>query len=137
MYPRVEPLDEGRRRQRWIIRSQAPLPEATRLTAFAGRIQQEISDEIARVYPGADATLLRVSMPSLDLLRLDDLHAVLTMDYGGEPTLGDSDAMIQHGSFRRFDEELAIDDLQGLPAESWFFVRRARAERRGENPRGR
>jgi len=86
---------------------------------------------IERAY-GTSATPEKLNgmRPSILLVRLDELHLLFRVDFEGhEASIGDTAAIAQWGVLQSIDREIELDDLQGLPSASWFFLRCGREAR--------
>lgn len=121
----------ARLRRNWIARAIKPLPDQATLL----RMQQVLEETIFAIIENAYSSsvtrdqLIRAK-PTYLLVRLDDLHLLVRIEFAAnETTVGDAATIAQWGALQRIDREIELDDLQGLPCRFWFPLRAAREER--------
>jgi hypothetical protein len=112
-----------RLRRRWIVRTTRVLPSQ----AVLSELQQVIEDAVFADITGHMQQQPRQNSsrkPAIVLVRFDDLHLIVQTEFAGpQATVGDAAAIAQLGALQRIDRELEVDELQGLPAACWFWLR--------------
>jgi hypothetical protein len=130
-YPPVVALDGGRLRRNWIARTVNALPDNATLSEMAKALEEDAFTRIATAYSSA-ATPEELSRAraSVCLLRLDDHHLVVRIEFAGpEHSVGDAAAISQWGVLEAIDRQIRLDELQGLPCDHWFPLRAGREAR--------
>lgn len=125
-----------RLRRHWIVRSVRPLPDQQRLLDLQRRVEGVIFEVITEAYTtAATPEQLAAVRPALLLVRLDDLHLIVRTEYAGyETSIGNVAAIAQIGALQKIDQEIEFDELQGLPAVAWFWLRRVAPQAGSEEP---
>ena len=118
----------ARLRRDWVVRATRPLPTQAVLSVLQNKVEEGVFETIISAYStSATAEQLAGARPSVQLTRLDDLHLVVRTEFAGpETTVGDVAAIAQLGALQKIDREIEFDELQGLPADWWFWLRASR-----------
>ena len=127
-YPVAVPLDAGRLRRNWIARTVDKLPDEATLSEMQRTLEDEAFASIVAAYScSVTSVALSAVRPSVELVRLDDLHLVVRIGFAGpELAVGADSAISQWGVLQAVDRRMRLGDLQGLPADLWFFLRASR-----------
>ena len=126
-YPPV--VDVGDRSYRdWMVSVAQVVPSDVALGDLGKTIVAKVFDSLAEAYGAllteADLEQLR---PDVSLCRLDDRHLVVRTEFAGvAKSFGDSIAISQWVALQELDRRMSIEDLQGVPAGDWLFIRLAR-----------
>lgn len=127
LFPTAVPLAD-RLLVDWVARARQALPDQAALSLMQSRIEDEIYSNMRSAY-NASVSKERLSeaRPRILLVRLDELHLLVRIDMAApDATIGDTSAIAQYGSLQAIHRDLVLDDLQGLPAKWWFFLRSVR-----------
>jgi hypothetical protein len=127
-YPAAVALDDGRLRRNWIARTVDVLPDEVTLTEMQRVLEDNAFASIVTAYSSSvTAEALSAVRPSVQLVRLDDLHLIVRIEFAGPGlSVGAEAAISQWGVLQAVDRQMRLDDLQGLPADHWFFLRASR-----------
>lgn len=127
-YPVAVAIDGGRLRRSWIARTVDVLPDEVTLTEMQRVLEDHASASIVTAYSSsATAEALSAVRPSVRLVRLDDLHLIVRIEFAGpEISMGTEAAISQWGVLQAVDRQMRLDDLQGIPCDHWFFLRASR-----------
>jgi len=104
------------------------LPSETSLAELQRVLEAEAFESIRQAY-GATSTAdgLVAMRPIIRLLRLDDHHLIVRIEFAGpEQSTSNVAAISQWGVLQSLDRRLCLDELQGLPCVYWSFIRAAR-----------
>lgn len=124
-YPVAVAVAGGRLLRNWIVRTVDVLPDEVTLAEMQRTLENDAFAHIVTAYSSsATAEVLSAVRPSVQLVRLDDLHLVVRIEFAGpEISVGAEAAISQWGVFQAMDRQMRLDDLQGLPSDLWFFLR--------------
>lgn len=127
-YPTAVAVEGGRLRRTWIARTVPVLPDDTQIGEMQRALEENAFSSIETAYSSsATGEALSAARPSVRLMRLDDHHLVVRIEFAGpEKTVGDAAAISQWGVLQAIDRGLHLDELQGLPCEYWFPLRAGR-----------
>lgn len=127
-YPPAVAVEGGRLRRTWIARTSSVVPSDANLTEMQQALEEEAFSSIKEAYAAtATAEALAAVRPSVHLVRLDDDHVIVRIEFAGpERTVGDAAAISQWGVLQAFDRRVRLDELQGVPSEHWFPLRAGR-----------
>jgi hypothetical protein len=118
----------GRLRRNWIARTANVLPGEAELNALQQGTEADAIAKIQDAYASvATAEQLANARPSVTLVRLDDHHLIVRIEFAApENSVGDVAAIAQWGVLQVIDRNLRLDELQGIPCEHWFPIRAGR-----------
>lgn len=124
-YPVAVALDGGRLRRNWIARAVDVLPDEAALSELQRVVEDEAIASIRAAYSSSvSAEALAGALPSVRLVRLDDRHLIVQTEFAGpDLAVGSSAAISQLEVLQAVDQQIRLDDLQGLPWDFWFFLR--------------
>jgi hypothetical protein len=127
-YPVAAAVEGGRLRRNWIARSANVLPVESALREIQAGLEEAASKAITEAYSSAATTeALSRACPSVTLVRLDDFHIAVRIEFASpEQSVGDAAATSQWGVLQGLDRKIRLDELQGIPCEHWFPLRMAR-----------
>ena len=127
-YPIALAVDGRRLRRNWIARAVDALPDEETLTAMQRALEDDAFASIVAAYSStATPETLSAVRPSVQLVRLDDLHLIVQIEFAGpELSVGAEAAISQWGVLQAIDRQVRLDDLQGIPCDHWFFLRASR-----------
>jgi hypothetical protein len=113
-----------RLRRNWVVRAVKPLPSQAVLLTMQQSVEDSCFKTIQDAYiDGVVPDRLNRTRPSIFMVRLDDLHLLIRIDFAGpDISVGDAAMIAQWGVLQAIDLEIEIDDLQGLPRKSWFLL---------------
>lgn len=127
-YPAAVTLENGHVRRNWIARTEDALPSEADLTTVGGLLEGDAATSIKAAYSAAaTAEAVDQARPSVRLIRLDDHHLIVRIEFAPpEATVGDAAVISQWGVLQALDRRLRLDELQGLPCAYWFPLRAGR-----------
>ena len=127
-YPVAIAVDGGRLRRNWIARTVDVLPDELTLTQIQRTLEDDAFASIVTAYSSSATTeTLSAVRPLVQLVRLDDLHLIIQIEFAGpEISVGAEAAISQWGVLQAVDRQIRLDDLQGVPWDCWFFLRLGR-----------
>lgn len=123
-YPVAVSVD-GRLRRNWVARTVNAVPDEHALTILQTKLEEDANLRITTAYASSTSPVaLAHSRPSIALFRIDDRHLVVTIEFAGpDKSVGDAAMIAQWGVLQALDDQLRVEDLQGLPADCWFPLR--------------
>lgn len=126
-YPVAVAVD-GRLRRNWVARTVGPVPDEEALAQLHRKLEQHTNTSITAAYASSTPPQdLARARPSIRLLRLDDRHVIVRVEFAeADKSVGDAAAIAQWGVLQTLDRELPIEELQGIPADYWFALRGGR-----------
>lgn len=109
--------DAGRFRRDWVVRTGTALPADEELNELAGQVNRTTKAAVVAATGSEQAV-------TVELIRVSDKHLVVRIFFP-RPELATADvaAVAQWGALRLCNEYVEIDDLQGLPAAFWWWLR--------------
>jgi hypothetical protein len=115
----------SRVRRNWIARTVAVLPQEATLIDLERTVETYAVAQIREAYAAtATAGQLSSARPSIALLRLDDHHLIVRVEFAApEDSVGNAAWISQWGVLQAIDRVLRLDELQGLPRALWFPLR--------------
>lgn len=115
----------GRLRRNWVARTASALPSEVALNDLQRVIEEDAFGKIREAYSSVATPEELVNVrPSVALVRLDDHHLLVRIEFAGPgKSVGDAAAISQWGVLQFVDRLLPLDELQGLPCKHWFALR--------------
>lgn len=124
-FPKAFDAGNGRLLTNWIARTVEVLPTDTKLDEIGERLAREAHSSIEAAYSGsATAEAIVAARPAVQLVRLDDNHLVVRIEFAAPgKSVGDAAMISQFGVLHNLDREMRLEELQGIPCEHWRLLR--------------
>ena len=122
-FPPPRAVGPGRISRDWRVRTSEELPFREALVSALAALEKNVN-ELLRVQFGTSHRLSRVN---LSAYYIDNRHLIVSVET--EDILDDVEFFSQFAVIDALDELFVLTDLQGIPADRWLEIRRARSAR--------
>ena len=121
--PSAIPAGPGRTRRYWVARSINTIRDQAALDVLQDDISSKACEAVGVEYKRLGIVdVTNDLLPIVRLTRLDDVRLIIAVEFSDKGLrLGQAGFVSQWGVLRWLDQEIRLEDLQGIPRECWLL----------------